>query len=59
MNVFNEINSRKLEKNEVNIFANIFNNGLFWFIIITTFIVQFLLVDFGGKSVGVSPLTLE
>lgn len=52
MQVFNEFNSRKLERNEYNIFVGLFNNFLFWMIIILTFIVQYLLVGFGGAYVG-------
>ncbi|KAL4435781.1 hypothetical protein ABPG74_015749 [Tetrahymena malaccensis] len=59
MQVFNEFNARKLEKSDINIFAGLFNNPLFWVVIIITFIVQFLLVDLGGKYVGVTPLTWE
>lgn len=39
LQVFNEFNSRKLQRYEINIFAGIFNNWLFWFIIIITFII--------------------
>lgn len=39
MQVFNEINSRKLGEREFNVFAGFFNNWLFQFIIILTIVV--------------------
>lgn len=39
MQVFNEINSRKLKSTELNVFKNFFNNCIFFVIIITTIIV--------------------
>ena len=39
MQVFNEINCRKLLNSQINVFEGFFNNGLFLFIIITTIIV--------------------
>lgn len=58
LQVFNEFNSRKLQRNELNLFEGLFNNSLFWLIIMITFIVQFLMIEFGGRYVGVSGLTL-
>ena len=55
--VFNEINARKLERDEINVFAGIFNNCLFWFIIIVTIVVQYGMILFGGAYVGIAPLT--
>ncbi len=57
--VFNEFNSRKLLRTEINIFEGLFNNWLFWLVIVATIIVQYGTVTFGGKYVGVSPLTLN
>ena len=59
MQVFNEFNSRKLDKTEYNIFSGLFNNWLFWFIIVTTFSIQFALVQLGGEYVGVTALTMR
>jgi len=39
MQVFNEINSRKLGEREFNVFEGFFNNWLFLFIIIVTIVV--------------------
>jgi Ca2+ transporting ATPase len=44
MQVFNEINARKLGLKEYNVFAGFFNNFLFLGIIIGTIIVQYFLV---------------
>jgi magnesium-transporting ATPase (P-type) len=57
MQVFNEINSRKLGVKEYNVFAGFFNNFLFIGVIIGTIIVQIVLVEYGGKPVRTCPLT--
>lgn len=57
MQVFNEINSRKLGEREFNVFAGFFNNWLFQFIIILTIVVQIALVQYGGIPVRAVPLT--
>ena len=44
MQVFNEINSRKLGVKEYNVFAGFFNNALFLFIILCTIAIQCTLV---------------
>ena len=56
MQVFNEINARKLGVYEYNVFAGFFNNWLFLLVIILTIIVQCLMVTYGGRSVQVQPL---
>lgn len=57
MQVFNEINSRKLGEREFNVFEGFFNNWLFQFIIALTIVVQILLVQYGGIPVRSVPLT--
>lgn len=59
MQVFNEINSRKLGNKEYNVFSGFFNNFLFLSVIIATIAVQILLVEYGGKPVRTSPLSYE
>ena len=59
MQVFNEINSRKLGKHDYNVFHGFFNNTLFILIIIFTIIVQCVLVQYGGQSVRTVPLTWQ
>jgi P-type Ca2+ transporter type 2B len=58
MQIFNELNCRKIKSNEYNIFKGFFNNYLFLFIEFFTFGVQILLVTFGGEFVKVCSLTV-
>lgn len=44
MQVFNEINSRKLGAFEYNVFSGFFNNALFISVILITIVVQYVLV---------------
>jgi len=48
MQLFNQINARKLGAREFNVFAGFFNNGLFVFIAGLTFVVQIAMVNYGG-----------
>ena len=57
MQIFNEINARKLGNKEYNIFNGFFNNYLFLGIILATCVVQYLLVQYGGVPVRTTPLT--
>ncbi|MFM7853283.1 MAG: cation transporting ATPase C-terminal domain-containing protein [Flammeovirgaceae bacterium] len=50
LQVFNEINARKLKSDEVNVFENFFNNKLFLVIVVSTIIIQLTMVKYGGKS---------
>ena len=59
MQIFNEINSRKLGEYEFNVFSGFFNNFLFIFIMIFTIVVQCVLVQYGGKPVKTCPLSYE
>jgi Ca2+ transporting ATPase len=59
MQVFNEINSRKLGAYDYNVFSGFFNNWLFIGIIILTIAVQVLMVQYGGLPVRCAPLTVE
>lgn len=58
MQIFNSINSRKLNKKDINVFANFMNNPLFFVIMGSVSIVQFFFVEFGGEFVKCSPLTI-
>ena len=58
MQVFNEINSRKLGAYDYNVFAGFFNNWLFLFITFFTIGVQVFLVQYGGVIVRCTPLSL-
>ena len=57
MQVFNEINCRKLKAKELNVFKGFCNNSLFIFIIVITIIAQILIVHFGGALLRCSRLT--
>lgn len=59
MQVFNQINARKLELHERNVFAGFFNNLLFIFITIFTIIIQMAMVEYGGDFVQTYPLNRE
>ncbi|XP_033017831.1 plasma membrane calcium-transporting ATPase 1 isoform X4 [Lacerta agilis] len=58
MQLFNEINARKIH-GERNVFEGIFNNVIFCTIVLGTFIVQIVIVQFGGKPFSCSELTVE
>lgn len=58
MQIFNQINSRKLT-NQINVFEGFFNNSLFIGIMIFTFVIQMVLVEFGGIAVRCAPLNWE
>jgi len=58
LQVFNQINSRKLGEREFNVFQRFFNNWLFIFISVLTVVVQIVLVQYGGKFVRCKALTL-
>ena len=59
LQVFNEINARKLKETELNVFANFFNNPLFLIILIITIVVQVACVEFGGQSLRTVPLSRD
>jgi Ca2+ transporting ATPase len=56
MQVFNEINARKLKSTEINVFSNFFNNPLFIIILVATIVIQIACVEFGGHSLRTVPL---
>ncbi|KRX10194.1 P-type ATPase, cytoplasmic domain N [Pseudocohnilembus persalinus] len=59
MQVFNEINARKLNKEEKNVFSGFFINPFFLIVIIFTIFVQILLTTYGGLAAGCSDLTMH
>lgn len=59
MQVFNEINSRKLGAMDYNVFSGFFNNWLFTSIIVVTIVVQIVMVEYGGFAVRCAPLSIE
>ncbi|NWR93767.1 AT2B1 ATPase, partial [Furnarius figulus] len=58
MQLFNEINARKIH-GERNVFEGIFNNAIFCSIVLGTFVVQIVIVQFGGKPFSCSELSIE
>lgn len=59
LQIFNEINARKLKHDEINVFKNFFNNPLFIIILVANFIVQLSIIKLGGKSLKTVELTFE
>ncbi|XP_043565841.1 plasma membrane calcium-transporting ATPase 1a isoform X1 [Chiloscyllium plagiosum] len=58
MQLFNEVNARKIH-GERNVFDGIFNNIIFCTIVLGTFIVQIIIVQFGGKPFSCTKLTTD
>ncbi|XP_055419024.1 plasma membrane calcium-transporting ATPase 3 isoform X13 [Bubalus kerabau] len=58
MQLFNEINARKIH-GERNVFHGIFSNPIFCTIVLGTFAIQIVIVQFGGKPFSCSPLSTE
>ncbi|CAD8075591.1 unnamed protein product [Paramecium primaurelia] len=59
MQVFNSISCRQLDYKTINPFTNACNNPLFWGVQTFTLIIQCILIQFGGKFVKVSHLTVQ
>ena len=59
MQVFNEINSRKLGAHDYNVFKGFFNNLLFLVILIVTLGIQYVMVQYGGLPIRAAPLTVD
>ncbi|XP_044146031.1 plasma membrane calcium-transporting ATPase 2 isoform X1 [Bufo gargarizans] len=58
MQLFNEINARKIH-GEHNVFDGIFRNPIFCIIVLGTFGIQIVIVQFGGKPFSCAPLQLD
>ncbi|XP_048875156.1 plasma membrane calcium-transporting ATPase 1a isoform X1 [Brienomyrus brachyistius] len=58
MQLFNEINARKIH-GERNVFDGIFNNIIFCSIVLGTFIIQIVIVQFGGKPFSCVGLSID
>ena len=59
LQIFNEINARKLKHSEVNVFENFFNNPLFIVILVSTIVIQLTMVKYGGKSMKTVELSFN
>ncbi|KAE8296637.1 Plasma membrane calcium-transporting ATPase 1 [Larimichthys crocea] len=58
MQIFNEFNARKIH-GERNVFEGVFNNIIFCSIVLGTFVIQIIIVQFGGKPFSCVSLTIE
>lgn len=58
LQLFNEINAKKLKNEEINVFAGFFNNPLYVLIAILEYGGQVLIVQYGGKAVKCVPLSM-
>ncbi|KAM9352123.1 plasma membrane calcium-transporting ATPase 1-like isoform 1-T1 [Symphorus nematophorus] len=58
MQIFNELNARKIH-GERNVFEGVFNNPIFCSIVLGTFIIQIVIVQFGGKPFSCVSLSIE
>jgi len=57
MQLFNQINARKLGARDYNVFEGFFNNWMFLFITVLTFVIQVAMVECAGKFATVTSLT--
>ena len=57
LQIFNEINCRKISMFEMNVFKDFFNNWMFQAIFWGTFAMQIIIVEFGGKLLNCSKLS--
>ncbi|GCB65336.1 plasma membrane calcium-transporting ATPase 1 isoform X2 [Scyliorhinus torazame] len=58
MQLFNEVNARKIH-GERNVFDGIFNNLIFCSIVLGTFLIQIVIIQFGGKPFSCTKLTAD
>jgi magnesium-transporting ATPase (P-type) len=59
MNLFNQLNSRKIGWKDLNIFDQFFNNFYFLIVLVLEFVVQYGIVELGGSIFRTSPLTWQ
>uniref|UniRef100_A0A665VDS8 Calcium-transporting ATPase n=1 Tax=Echeneis naucrates TaxID=173247 RepID=A0A665VDS8_ECHNA len=58
MQLFNEINARKIH-GERNVFEGIYRNPIFCSVVLGTFALQIIIVQFGGKPFSCTALTVD
>ncbi|XP_029288897.1 plasma membrane calcium-transporting ATPase 4 isoform X2 [Cottoperca gobio] len=58
MQIFNELNARKIH-GERNVFEGVFKNPIFCSIVLGTFLLQIVIVQFGGKPFSCVSLNFE
>jgi len=59
LQLFNQINARKLEEGVFNVFSGMFKNCLFVSVVIFTFTIQMVMVEIGGMAVKTHSLNME
>jgi Ca2+ transporting ATPase len=59
LQIFNIINSRKIEAQEFNVFKDFFNNGLFIFVIILTIVCQLAIIEVGGEATKTTAFSMQ
>lgn len=57
LQVFNFFNARKIQ-GELNVFTNLFDNFVFWIIILIILFGQLIITQFGGNATDTSPLNV-
>ncbi|XP_056292472.1 plasma membrane calcium-transporting ATPase 1-like isoform X1 [Pseudoliparis swirei] len=58
MQLFNEINARKIH-GERNVFEGIYRNPIFCSVVLGTFVLQIVIVQFGGKPFSCTALAID
>uniref|UniRef100_A0A8C6TYN9 Calcium-transporting ATPase n=1 Tax=Neogobius melanostomus TaxID=47308 RepID=A0A8C6TYN9_9GOBI len=58
MQLFNEINARKIH-GERNVFEGVYRNPIFCSVVLGTFVLQIIIVQFGGKPFSCTALTID
>ena len=56
LQVFNQINARKIEDGQLNVFKDFFNNPMFIVIMVITVTIQLIMVEIGGVVTKCAPL---
>jgi uncharacterized membrane protein len=59
MQFFNQINARKIEAGEMNVFSGIFDNWLFIFVVALTIVIQMTMVEYSGKTAKCYPMNRQ
>lgn len=57
LHLFNEINSRKVSSDSYNVFSNLLDNFYFIGVFIVTIVIQYVMIQYGGRMTRCSPLT--
>jgi len=58
LQIFNIINSRKIEESDINVFKDFFNNMVFIFVMVLTISFQIAIVEYGGRATKTVPFNM-